>query len=65
MGRGFRDVISNKAVISLNDFSGMKIRVPESDIYLSTFKAMNANPTPLRLTMYLHRCSKERLTDSR
>ena len=44
---GFRDVISNKAVISLNDFSGMKIRVPESDIYLSTFKAMNANPTPL------------------
>lgn len=44
---GFRDVISNKAVTSLVDFAGMKIRVPESDIYLSTFKAMNANPTPL------------------
>lgn len=44
---GFRDVISNKAVTSLDDFNGMKIRVPESDIYLSTFKAMKANPTPL------------------
>lgn len=44
---GFRDVISNKAVMGLADFAGMKIRVPESDIYLSTFKAMNANPTPL------------------
>lgn len=44
---GFRDVISNKAVTTLDDFSGMKIRVPESDIYLSTFKAMKSNPTPL------------------
>lgn len=44
---GFRQVIGNVAVNSLADMHGMKVRVPESDIYIDTFSALGANPTPL------------------
>ncbi len=47
---GFRDVISRKSCVDLASFKGIKIRVPESDIYLSTFAALGANPTPLAFT---------------
>jgi len=47
-GQGsFRQVIDNVAVNSLADMHGMKVRVPESDIYIDTFSALGANPTPL------------------
>ena len=29
---------------------GVKVRVPESDIYIDTFAALGANPTPLAYT---------------
>lgn len=44
---GFRQVIGNVAVNSLADMHGMKVRVPESDIYIDTFSALGANPTTL------------------
>lgn len=45
---GFRQVINTKHPIeSVSDFSGLKIRVPETDLYLSTFKSLGANATPL------------------
>ena len=44
---GFRQVIGNVAVNSLADMHGMKVRVPESDIYIDTFSALGANPSPL------------------
>ena len=44
---GFRQVIGKVAVKSLADMHGMKVRVPESDIYIDTFSALGANPTPL------------------
>lgn len=47
---GFRQVIGNIAVESLADMKGMKVRVPESDIYIDTFNALGANPTPLAYT---------------
>ena len=47
---GFRQVIGNIAVNALSDLKGMKIRVPESDIYIDTFNALGANPTPLAYT---------------
>lgn len=47
---GFRQTAGNKAINSLADFSGMKIRVPESDIYSDTFNALGASPVPLAYT---------------
>lgn len=47
---GFRQVIGNIPVHSLDDMKGMKVRVPESDIYIDTFNALGANPTPLAYT---------------
>ncbi len=45
---GFRNVVTRDIPIrSLADFKGLKIRVPESPIMVSTFKALNANPTPI------------------
>ena len=47
---GFRQVIGNVAINSLADMKGVKVRVPESDIYIDTFAALGANPTPLAYT---------------
>ncbi|MDK2800348.1 MAG: TRAP-type transport system periplasmic protein [Clostridiales bacterium] len=46
--QGFRMVASNKGAINtLDDFKGLKIRVPEAPLFLSAFKALGANPTPI------------------
>jgi tripartite ATP-independent transporter DctP family solute receptor len=37
----------SKPIVSLADFKGLKIRVPESPVMISTFKALGANPTPM------------------
>lgn len=45
---GFREVVSpGKPIVSLADFKGLKIRVPESPLMVATFKALGANPTPI------------------
>ena len=45
---GFRNVGSNKTPISsLDSFKGLKIRVPQAPIFIDTFKALGANPTPV------------------
>ncbi len=36
-----------KPIVSLADFKGLKIRVPESPVMVATFKALGANPTPI------------------
>ncbi len=45
--RSPRIISSNDPINSLADMKGMKIRVPERDYYVDTFKAFGANPTPM------------------
>lgn len=45
--RSPRIISSNIAINSLADMKNMKIRVPERDYYVETFKALGTNPTPM------------------
>lgn len=47
---GFR-VISSKgrSIVGPEDLSGMRIRVPEIPMYVSAFRTLGANPTPMAL----------------
>lgn len=45
----FRNMYTTKPVASVEDLAGMKIRVPESSLYVDTFKMMGAAPTPLAM----------------
>ena len=45
---GFRQITNNeRAVVVPADLSGMKIRVPETDVRVATFKGYGANPTAM------------------
>lgn len=45
---GFRHVYTrNKAIKSFDDMRGLKIRAPEARVFVDTFRALRANPTPL------------------
>lgn len=45
---GFRQTINTKhGIESVDDFAGLKLRVPETDVYMSCFKSLGANPVPL------------------
>jgi tripartite ATP-independent transporter DctP family solute receptor len=43
----FRVVLTTKPINKLEDFKGLKIRVPESPVYTRIFRLLGANPTPL------------------
>ncbi|MCA0972168.1 TRAP transporter substrate-binding protein [Halobacillus litoralis] len=48
---GFRDLTNSKrAVASMEDFEGLKIRTMENDLHLDAFKELGANPTPMAFT---------------
>ena len=47
--RSPRIISSNIEINELADMNGMKIRAPEKDYYVETFKAFGANPTPMDL----------------
>lgn len=45
---GFRHVYTrSRAVNAIADMRGLKVRAPESRIFVDTFRALGANPTPL------------------
>lgn len=43
----FRNMYTTKELKTVDDLSGLKMRVPESSLYVDTFKMMGAAPTPL------------------
>ena len=45
MTGGARNVLSNKAVRSFDDFKGLNIRVPDNPVFVNLFKALDCNPT--------------------
>lgn len=45
--RGPRVVSSNVEIETPEDIEGLKIRAPERDYYVESFKALGANPTPV------------------
>lgn len=45
---GFRHTVNNtRPITSPDDFHGIKLRVQPSDIYIASFRALEANPVPL------------------
>lgn len=45
---GFRHTINNvRPVAKPNDFKGIKLRVQPSDLFIDSFRAIGANPTPM------------------
>ncbi|MCT8137176.1 TRAP transporter substrate-binding protein [Anaerobacillus sp. CMMVII] len=48
---GFRDLTNSKrAVATIDDFKGLKIRTMENQLHLEAFRALGANPTPMAFT---------------
>ena len=47
---GFRQLSANRPVSSMSDVRGLKIRTPDGAIYVSTWKALGAVPTPMAFT---------------
>ncbi|SIS69795.1 C4-dicarboxylate TRAP transporter substrate-binding protein [Paracoccus saliphilus] len=46
---GARQTLTTRKVEHPEDFSGMKIRAPQSTIYVKTFEHLGASPTPMAL----------------
>ena len=45
---GYRDTyVKGRAINTPGDFAGLKIRVPESPVFIETFSALGAQPTPV------------------
>jgi tripartite ATP-independent transporter DctP family solute receptor len=48
MIRTFRNTTTrNTAITKASDFSGLKLRVPNNQLFVQLFKALGANPTPM------------------
>ena len=48
---GFRSITSTKGLVEKpSDLSGLKIRTPESKVFLATFETMGAIPTPMAVS---------------
>jgi len=47
---GTRQTLTTRKVEHPQDFRGMKIRVPQSTLYVKTFEHLGASPTPMALT---------------
>ena len=50
LDRGSRNISSVRPVNTLEDFKGLKIRVPNTKILIDAFSALGASPTPMTFT---------------
>lgn len=51
MNSGFRIMLtSDTQLTDLNSFSGVKMRSPETEVYIKMFEALGASPTPVSLS---------------
>jgi tripartite ATP-independent transporter DctP family solute receptor len=51
---GFRNLFTKKPITGMGDLKGLRIRTPEIPVYVETFRALGASPTPLPyLEVYL------------
>jgi tripartite ATP-independent transporter DctP family solute receptor len=46
---GARSIYAKKPIRSVADLRGLKVRVPESDLWVATISALGASPTPMPL----------------
>jgi tripartite ATP-independent transporter DctP family solute receptor len=44
---GFRNIYSSKAINTIDDLKGLKIRTMQSDLHTATFEALGCLPTPM------------------
>lgn len=44
---GYRHTFANKPVYTASDFEGLTLRIPDSTLYIETFKALNTNFMPM------------------
>lgn len=44
---GFRQLSTNRPINNLGDMRGLKVRVPNGALWIDTFRALGANPTPM------------------
>ncbi len=51
--RGARVITSTKEIHTVEDMKGLKIRVPNLDVYIKTFQGLGATPTPMAMTEVL------------
>lgn len=52
----FRNMYLNKAINNVGDMAGLKIRVPESTLYVNTMSMMGAAPTPMAMSEVYTSC---------
>ena len=45
--RANRQILSKEPIETLDDMQGLKIRVPETDIWIKSMESLGANPTPV------------------
>jgi TRAP-type transport system periplasmic protein len=50
MLRTFRDVTANRPITTAADLKGLKLRVPNNQLFVKFFQAVGANPTPMAFT---------------
>lgn len=52
----FRNMYLNKPINSVSDMAGLKIRVPESTLYVNTMSMLGAAPTPMAMSEVYTSC---------
>lgn len=48
--QGFREIASNKEIRSMADFNGLRLRVPQINLYIAMGEDLGANPISMALT---------------